>query len=178
MSGKTIGLNMNHGFAGAYARQPGMTIVTRANKEATAPIKFGAPVMQAAGGVKNITTAFTAADFVGFAVNQIQTSASFEHQNEAGEYAPNSAVAVIRNGNVNVYVNDGTPALYGKVYVRVTESGSKKVGDIECTEDKTGAGTEGDPYVYKNICLENCQFSGAKDANGIAEVSIFTSIGA
>lgn len=178
MSGKTIGLNMNHGFAGAYARQPGMVIVTRPNKESANSIKFGAPVMQATGGVKNITSSCTAAEFVGFAVNQIQTSASFEHQNEGGEYAPNDPVSVIRCGNVNVYVNDGSPALYGKVYIRITASGTKQVGDIECSEDKTGTGTEQDPYVYKTICLENCQFAGPKDANNIAEVSIYTSIGA
>ena len=40
MSGKTIGLEMNNGFAGSYARQPDMIINTQPNKEASASIDF------------------------------------------------------------------------------------------------------------------------------------------
>ncbi|MEG2268976.1 MAG: hypothetical protein RSC68_32160, partial [Acinetobacter sp.] len=70
MSGKTFGKTMNHGFAGSYGRQPDMIINTRANVGAD-NIVFGSPVMKGTKntvvGVKNVTDAFTAADFVGVA---------------------------------------------------------------------------------------------------------------
>lgn len=166
MSGKTIGLNLNHGFAGSYARQPGMVINTKPNVGSTA-IPFGAPVMQGSGGVQFPTASLTAANFVGIAARQVQTPDSFLNQNGAGEYNQHDAVPVFQCGRVNVHVADGTPAMYGDVYVRIVASGTKAIGDFECTSDSTNS-----------VKLTNCQWGGTKDANGIAELVIFTGIGA
>jgi hypothetical protein len=166
MSGKTIGLQMNNGFAGSYARQPNMVINTKPNVGATA-IPFGAPVMQAAGGVQFPTASLTAANFVGIASRQIQTPSAFLTQNDAGEYVQNAAVSVFQQGRINVKVAEGNPAMYGDVYVRIVAATGKAIGDFECTSD-TG----------NNIKLDNCQWGGPKDANGIAELVIFTGIGA
>ena len=85
MSGKTIGLNMNHGFAGSYARQPNMVINTKPNV-GSADIPFGAVCMQDTAGVKLSNASLTAANFVGIAARQIQTADSYTLQNEAGVY--------------------------------------------------------------------------------------------
>lgn len=166
MSGKTIGLSFNHGFAGSYARQPDMVINTKPNVSST-PIPFGAPVMQGSGGVQFPTASLTASNFVGVASRQVQTADSYFAQNGAGQYNQNDAVPVFQVGRINVYVADGTPALYGDVYVRIVASGTKAIGDFECTLDSGN-----------NIKLDNCQWGGPKDANGIAELVIFTGIGA
>jgi hypothetical protein len=168
MSGKTIGLNFNHGYAGSYARQPDMVINTKPNV-GSAAIPFGAPVMQASGGVKFPAAGMTAAQFVGVASRQIQTSANYFAQNDAGQYNQNDAVPVFQVGRINVKVGDGTPALYGDVYVRLVASGTKQVGDFECDADATSG---------NSVKLENCQWGGPKDANGVAELVIFTGIGA
>lgn len=166
MSGKTIGLAFNNGFAGSYARQPNMTINTKPNTGSVV-IPYGAPVMQNGIGVKFPDSTLTAANFVGIASRQIQTSSNFYGQNGPGEYQVNDAVPVFQQGRVNVYVADGTPALYGNVYVRTVANGTKAVGDFEC------AAVSGE-----NVQITNCQWGGPKDANGIAELVIFTGIGA
>lgn len=171
MSGKTIGLTMNHGYAGSYARQPDMVVTTKPNV-GSAAIPFGTVLMQgtSAGGVIGVKAAdanLTAANFVGIAASQIQSSTNYLAQNGAGEYAVNDPVSCFQVGRVNVKVADGTPALYGDVYVRIVASGTKAVGDIECAADSTNT-----------VKLTNCQFGGPKDANGVAELVIFTGIGA
>lgn len=166
MSGKTIGTAFNHGFAGSYARQPNMTINTKPNTGSVV-IPYGAPVMQSGVGVKFPDANLTAANFVGVAARQIQTPDSFFNQNGGGEYQVNDAVPVFQQGRVNVFCADGTPAMYGDVYVRIVATGNKHIGDFECTAD-----------VGNNIKLDNCQWGGTKDANGVAELVIFTGIGA
>jgi hypothetical protein len=166
MSGKTIGLNMNYGFAGSYARQPGAVIMTKPNIGST-PIPFGAPVMQASGGVQFPTGSLTAATFVGIAARQIQTTDNYFTQNGAGEYKQDDAVSVFQVGRINVKCSQGTPALYSDVYVRITADTGKAIGDFECAADGG-----------KCIKLDNCQWGGPKDANGVAELVIFTGIGA
>ena len=166
MSGKTIGLTMNHGYAGSYARQPDMVVTTKPNV-GSAAIPFGTVLMQASGGVKAADATLTAANFVGIAASQIQSSTNYLAQNGAGEYEVNAPVSCFQVGRVNVKVADGTPALYGDVYVRIVASGTKAVGDIECAADSTNT-----------VKLTNCQFGGPKDANGVAELVIFTGIGA
>lgn len=166
MSGKTVGLRMNYGYAGCYARQPDMVVTTKPNV-GTAAIPFGAVVMQASGGVKLSDATLTASNFVGFAAQQIQSSTNYLNQNGAGQYEVNDPVSCFQVGRINVKVADGSPALYGDVYVRITAATGKAIGDIECAADSG-----------KCIKLDNCQYGGPKDANGIAEVVIFTGIGA
>ena len=166
MSGKTIGTVFNHGFAGSYARQPNMTINTKPNTGSVV-IPYGAPVMQNGVGVKFPDNTLTAANFVGIASRQIQTPDSFLTQNGGGEYQVNDAVPVFQQGRINVFCADGTPAMYGDVYVRTVANGSKHVGDFECAS-----------VLNENVQITNCQWGGPKDANGVAELVIFTGIGA
>lgn len=168
MSGKVIGLTLNNGFAGTYSRQPDMSIQTRPNV-GSAPIAFGSALYASGVGVKAADASFTATKFVGVASRQVQTQLNYINQNGAGEYPVNAPVAVFQLGRVNVICKSGTPALYGSVYVRITASGTKAVGDFEARSDDDSG---------KCVLLSNAQWGSAADANGVAELVILNTINA
>ena len=63
----------------------------------------------------------------------------------------------------------GTPALGGDVYVRITKTAdyaTALVGGFEAEADDKTAGN--------SVKLTNCQWGGAADANGVAELVILT----
>lgn len=163
MSGKVIGLNLNHGFAGSYARQPDLIVNTHPNKEASANIPFGHALMVATGGVKLPTASITAADFAGVAGRQVQTQLSYTNQNGPGEYKPNDPVSCFQRGRINVECKIGTPALNGPVYLAISTANSNVVGDFTATVGTLNTDT---------ILLPNCKWGGTKDANNIVELVI------
>lgn len=165
---QTIGTTMPNGFAGSYARQPDMIVNTRPAGGA-AEIPFGAPLKQVNGAVVQMGTGDTAALFVGVAAREIKSSLTYLTQS-AGTYAPGEPVSTFQRGSINVKCNRGTPALDGAVYVRITANGSfpnAPVGGFEASADSTNT-----------IKLTNCQWAGAADANGIAELRILTMLNA
>ncbi|MDR0905769.1 MAG: hypothetical protein LBN00_06305 [Oscillospiraceae bacterium] len=164
MPGKVIGLVMNNGFAGSYARQPDMIIQSRPNT-GTTKIKFGTALLAdgATGGVKSADATLTAALFEGIASFEVTSATDYLDQNGGGEYAPNEAVSVFQRGSINVLnpLLDAVPN--GKVYVRITDNTPKKIGDFEATAD--GA---------NNVLIPNAQWGGKPDANGVAELVLLT----
>ena len=169
MSGKAIGKSLNHGFAGSYARQPDMIIQTRPNVD-TAPIVFGRPVMSASNGasvsgVVNIRGGFTAESFAGIAGREVKSALNYTEQGlgVGGVYSPDEPVSVFQRGSISVICSVGTPALGGKVYIRVAESTGKTIGDIEATADGSN-----------NVLIPNAQWGGSADANSIAELVLLT----
>lgn len=169
MSGKTIGLNMNNGFAGSYARQPDMIINTQPNKESSASIEFGHALMKATGGVQLPTASMTAADFVGVAARQVETQTNYLNPNAGGSYEPNAPVSVFQRGRINVCCPTGNPALYGNVYIAIKASTGVNIGDFTATEGTLNTDT---------IKLSNAQWGGSKDANNIVELVIFNAVNA
>lgn len=157
---QTIGLNMSHGFAGSYARQPDM-IVNTAPLGGTAIIPFGTPLVRGEGGaVIPMGTGNTGGQFIGVAGREVKSPAEFFSQS-VGQYAPQEAVSVFRRGCINVKCQKGSPAIDGTVYVRVTASGNYDVGGFEAEAD--GANT---------VALVNAQWGGPADNNGVAELRI------
>ena len=169
MSGKTIGYDLNNGFAGSYARQPDMIINTRPNKEATANIPFGHAVVKASGGVALPTASSVAGDFVGVASQEAKTMLSYFSQNGPGEYQPDAPVSVFQRGRINVECKVGTPALYGDVYLAISTANGNVVGDFTATVGTLNTDT---------IKLANCQWGGTKDANNIVELVILNAVNA
>lgn len=166
---QVIGKEMNHGYAGSYARQPDMIVNTRAaGVTGTNTITFGTPLKYDANGkVIPMGASATATEFVGVAAREIKTSLNYLTQ-EAGSYGPNEPVSVFQRGAISVKCNVGTPKLGGDVYVRVTANASVPtgvVGGFEATADETVANT---------VKLTNCQWAGPADVNGIAELRILT----
>lgn len=157
---QTIGLNMSHGFAGSYARQPDM-IVNTAPLGGTATIPFGTPLVRGEGGaVIPMGTGNTGNQFIGVAGREVKSPAEFFSQS-VGQYAPQEAVSVFQRGCINVKCQKGSPAIDGTVYVRVTASGDYVVGGFEAEAD--GA---------NNVALVNAQWGGPADNNGVAELRI------
>ena len=170
---QVIGASMPNGFAGSYARQPDMIINTKpCGGEAS--IVFGSPLKyDENGNVVLMGGAGTTADeFVGVASREIKSALTYLDQSE-GAYAVGEAVSVFARGAINVKCQKGTPALGGTVYVRIAETEAYPtavVGGFEAEADATTAANV--------IALTNCQWAGAADANGIAEMRILTMINA
>lgn len=162
---QVIGKEMPHGFAGSYARQPDMIVETRPAGGET-PIPFGAPLVYDATkpAVVAAGAGFTAANFAGVAGKEIKSALTYLDQS-AGSYAVGEPVSVFQRGSINVKAY-GTPALGGTVYVRTAASGTystEPVGAFTATNESGST-----------VALTNCQWGGAADANGIAELVILT----
>ena len=149
-----IGAEMDHGFAGSYARQPDMIVVTRPVDEK------GAVVLMQGSGV-------TADKFVGVAGREMRSALSFTDQN-TGAYTTGDAGSVFQRGSINVLCQKGTPKRGGAVYVRIVKNASfpnAVVGGFEAEADSTSTNT---------VQLTGCQWGGSSDANGVAELVILT----
>lgn len=164
---QVIGKDMPHGFAGCYARQPDMIVATRP-AGGSANIPYGAPLVYGTDGVKveQAGASFTAADFAGVAGAEIKSALNYLNP-AGGEYAPGEAVSVFQRGSINVKCYDGTPKLGGTVYVRKSANADTYpngvVGGFSATND-----------TDKTVALTNCQWGGAADENGVAELVILT----
>lgn len=165
MAGQAIGKTMPYGYAGSYSRQPDTIIDTH---PAGGAIAFGAGVVYGSGGVvRTAATGDAAADFVGIAVREVKSALSYTSQNE-GAYAQYDAVPVLKRGCVNVICQNGTAALDGDVYLRITANGSLPncvVGGFEAASDSTNS-----------VKLTNVKWKGAADANGVAELRILDTL--
>ena len=163
-----IGKTMPHGFAGTYARQPDMIVNTRP-VGGTENIPFGTALKYDSGKVIVMGGAgTTAAQFAGIAGSEVKSALVYPDQN-AGRYAPGEACSVFQRGSINVLCQRGTPALGGDVYVRIAKTAdyaTALVGGFEAEADDKTAGN--------SVKLTNCQWGGAADANGVAELVILT----
>ena len=157
---QTIGLNMSHGFAGSYARQPDM-ITNTAPLGGTVAIAFGTPLVRGENGaVVPMGSGNTGNQFIGVAGREVKSPAELYSQN-VGQYAPGEPVSVFQRGCINVKCQKGTPTVDGAVYVRVTASEGHPAGGFEAEAD--GADT---------VALPNAQWNGPADNHGVAELRI------
>jgi len=165
MKGQVIGKTMLHGFAGSYSRQPDMVVDTHP-LGGNASVKFGeAVVYGTAGEIVPFGTSGTAESFLGVAVRTVKSATSYFEQNE-GCYQPGEAVPVMKRGCVNVLCQNGTPAVGGKVYVRTTKN--------EAFPNAVIGGFEAAADASNSVSLENAQWKGTADTNGVAELCILT----
>lgn len=170
---QVIGKAMPHGFAGSYARQPDSIINTRP-VGGKVNIPFGTALMYDSGKavVAMGGAGVAAAKFAGVAGSEIKSALSYTDQN-TGVYAPGDACSVFQRGSINVLCQRGAPALGGDVYVRIETTEdypAALVGGFEAIADDKTAG--------HSIKLPNCQWGGAADANGVAELVILTRVNA
>lgn len=165
---QVIGTALTAGFAGSFARQPDMIVNTHpAGGESNIP--FGYPLVYDDGTVVPFSALSTAAQFAGVAGREIKSSLTYLDQTP-GEYAPGDPVSVFQRGSIQVFCQRGTPSLGGVVYVRTKPNGSYSsavVGGFEAEDDSGNV-----------VQLTNCQWGGAPDANGIAELVILTRLNA
>lgn len=104
-----IGAEMEHGFAGSYARQPDMIVVTRPVGEKE-PLPFGMALMYDANGAVVLMqgSGVTADRFAGVAGREMRSALSYTDQN-TGAYTTGDAGSVFQRGSINVLCQKGTP---------------------------------------------------------------------
>ena len=119
-----IGAEMEHGFAGSYARQPDMIVVTRPVGEKE-PLPFGMALMYDANGAVVLMqgSGVTADRFAGVAGREMRSALSYTDQN-TGAYTTGDAGSVFQRGSINVLCQKGTPKRGGAVYVRIIKNTS------------------------------------------------------
>ena len=167
MSGKAIGISMNFGYPGNYARTPDDIVASRLLNEESEAIPFGAAVcIQDDNTYKAVDADTTAADVAGVALRVVKQAIAYAEQNYTN-YQPGQYMSVLERGAATVVCNVGVPKANGKVYVRIKENtaiANGVVGGFEAAAD--GSNT---------IEIPNMRWtSGAMDANRICEVTLLT----
>lgn len=168
MAGKSIGISMNYGYAGNYARTPDDVVASRvlAGDEA---VPFGAAVVLNSDNTYSPVASGTTADSIaGIALRIVKQAISYADQNYS-QYNPGEMMSVLERGAATVACNVGTPTAGGKVYVRIkANSGITNgvVGGFEAAADSTNT-----------IEVPNMRWTnGYLDANRIAEVTLLTRV--
>lgn len=169
MSGKAIGISMNYGFPGTYARTPDDIAMSRKVAAYSAVIPFGAAVVLNSDNTYSLAgTGFTAAKFAGVALRIVKQAISYDDQNET-VYNPGEAMTALERGQVTVKCNVGTPTAGGNVYVRIAANSTIAggvVGGFEAAAD--GANT---------VLLTNAKWAtGLMDTNKVCELAILTRV--
>lgn len=167
MSGKAIGISMNFGYPGNYARTPDDIVASRLLNEESEAIPFGAAVcIKDDNTYTAVGAATTAADVCGIALRVVKQAVSYAEQNKT-EYQPCQYMSVLERGAATVVCNVGTPKANGKVYVRIKANisiANGVVGGFEAAADSTNT-----------IEIPNMRWtSGAMDANRVCEVTLLT----
>ncbi len=167
MSGKAIGISMNYGFPGSYARTPDDIVTHRQLKEGSDAIPFGACLMANGDNTYSpVDATFTAAKFGGVALRVVKQAVSYAQQEQTC-YNALDMVNALNRGAVVVNCNNGTPTAGGAVYVRIKENAAVINGVVGGFE----AAADGE----NSVLLTNVQWTnGYVDANGVAEITILT----
>jgi len=164
MAGKAIGISMNYGFPGTYARTPD-DIVTSRKLSGSEDVAFGTPVaVKSDGTFEPVGASFTADKFGGIALRIVKQATAYDNQNES-VYKAGEMVNALSRGAIAVKCNVGTPTAGGAVYVRIAANEDITdgvVGGLEAAEDSTNT-----------VKLTNVQWTdGNMDANRVAEVTV------
>lgn len=171
MPGHTVGIGLNIGYPGDFARNGDCLIDNRGvKKEDTTPINFGDPVvLNSDNTYSKFGASNTPAQFAGVAVREVKQTA--DYYSPAGSYLPGQPADVIKRGSVDVVCNVGNPTAGGAVYIRTAANASIPtgfVGGFEAAADGTNT-----------IQLTNVQWkTGNMDANKVAEIQILNAINA
>lgn len=171
MSGKAIGISMNYGFPGTYARTPDDIVTSRQLKEGSADVPFGmALCVNSDNTYSPVGSDFTAAKFGGVALRVVKQATAYDDQT-ATAYHEKDLVNVINRGAVVVTCNHGTPTAGGPVFVRIATNASIAAGVV--------GGFEAEADGSNTVQLTNVQWTnGYVDANGVAEITILTRLNA
>jgi len=171
MSGKTIGIGLNYGYAGNVSRTPDCIVEAKPTPLTNANILFGQPVqLNPDNTVKNPSSTLTPTNFLGLAVSEVKQFMSYsptQNSTQQGFYAPGDTIDVVKRGDVTVKVAHGTPTAGGAVYARIALNvafPNEVIGDLRADAD--GANT---------IVLPNTSWkTGYVDANNVAEITLKT----
>lgn len=171
MTGKAIGISLNYGYPGNYARTPDDIVASRLLNETSESIPFGAAVcINSDNTYSAVKSDTTAADIAGIALRVVKQAISYSEQNRT-EYKAGEYMSVLERGAATVVCNVGNPTANGKVYVRTKKNGSIAngvVGGFEAAEDT------GNTIEIPNMRWTN----GSMDTNRVCEVTLLTRVSA
>ena len=179
MPGKVIGVSMNVGYPGSFARNSDCVIVSRLVKVVTGDtgVHFGDPVILDITNTVQAVSDFIAAPtsgtflatlFLGVGVREVKTYQTYAaNMPDVGLYAPGQSCDVLERGSVSVICSVGTPVAGGAVYIRKANGSSPSgfvLGGFEYrVDDDTGS----------CILLTNAFWTtGLMDANKVCEMTI------
>ena len=161
MPGFVIGKSLIRGFFGNVSRSIDAIIEASINKESSAAIAFGAPLIYASDGtgMKNWTNSATADDFAGIAVREVKTEKTYA--SNVAEYGAGEVMDVLKRGSVIIKCTmDATattaPKKGASVYIR------KATGVFVAASESTDTVELSNVVWAQNGC----------DANGAAEITI------
>jgi len=175
MPGTAIGIQMNAGYPGSFARSGDTVIAAREVRgaDATGP-NFGAALILnddntysdlAVAKARSATCDMTT--FAGIAAREVKTSTTFYPSQSTGNYAPGQVCDCIERGGVSVVCLVGTPKAGGKVYLRHTLNGGIPAGVVGGLEANSDGGN--------SFELTNCKWAnGYIDANKVTELAILS----
>ena len=165
MPGAAIGISMNYGYPGSFARNGDCIIMNRFVKstDAAGP-SFGDPVILNTDNTYSVFgAAGTMAAFAGVAVREVRQASAYAAID--GQYDPGQPCDVIERGSVSVVCRVGTPTAGGAVYVRTAVNAAIPAGVVNGFETAADGGN--------TIQLTNCRWAtGLKDANNVTELTI------
>lgn len=127
------------GFAGTVSRPDESNVEPAMLVAATGVFAqaFGIPVKYVAGGIQQFTGSEAATDFAGILVKEVPGISGSAVNQDFSDNIPYPKVpqGLLVRGYASVKCTQGTPARGGIVYVRVTVSGGKAIGDFEAVSD-------------------------------------------
>jgi len=162
MTGKSIGLSLNPGFAGQPSRETPIPEIF--SLPAGEDIAFGAPLALVNGTYVLLKTANVASmkanDFAGICARSVMQSQIYTSQNGETGYKENQPACALKKGFVTI-LTAGTPTAGGNVYI------VKSTGAFTATAD--GSNT---------LLLANARFTtGQKGTNNSAEIEVLYPMG-
>lgn len=165
MSGSTIGIKLNNGYAGTVSRTADCVIQNRIAKGAD--IAFGQAVILNDDNTFSIVGADTTeVRIAGIAVREVIQANVFNPQSNPN-YVANMPCDVLVRGQCTVKCKRGTPKAGDPVYVRIKPNAAYQdslVGDFEAVNDAGNV-----------IAVSNIEWTtGILDANKVAEVTVKT----
>ena len=171
MTGKAIGISLNYGYPGNYARTPDDIVASRLLNATSDSVPFGAAVcINSDNTYSAVNDTTTAADVAGIALRVVKQAISYTEQNYT-EYKPGEYMSVLERGAATVVCNVGTPTANGKVYLRIKKNTSITNGVVGGFE---AAADTGNTIEIPNMRWTN----GSMDANRICEVTLLTRVSA
>ncbi len=147
------------GVPGTVTRLNDSNIEAQIIDSTTPPTIYGNPVKIVSGKLQPVASGDAATVVYGFLVRSYPTNSSAD---PLGTSTPptSGVISVMRRGYMTVKLAQGTGALDGAVYVRVTADTGKPVGQIEDAADSG-----------KCVAIVGAAFMGPADANGNVEIS-------
>jgi hypothetical protein len=181
---------LNYGFPGTVSELGDPLVVSKPVLGVTPDnIQFGQGVVvipNASGGGDTVVSifdyilataqggqggTFTAAKFGGVARREVKTNLVFPQNPDVsvgGGYAPNSQCDFAVRGTVSVYIQNGTPASQGVVYIRKTYNPAFPNGVVGGFEAGGLSDTSTNCVALVNVVFKN----GNMDANNVTEITM------